>query len=41
MEVGDEVMASVDRNNLIKKLIAEIRGLRGQLEGCTCGKKEQ
>ncbi len=34
-------MASVDRNNLIKKLIAEIRGLRGRLEGCTCGKKEQ
>ena len=32
-------MASVDRNNLIKRLIAEIRGLRGRLEGCTCGQK--
>jgi len=33
-------MASVERNNLIKRLIAEIRGLRSQLVGCTCGKKE-
>jgi len=41
MEVGDEVMASVERNNLIKKLIAEIRGLRGRLEECTCDKKDK
>ena len=33
-------MASIQRNNLIKRLIAEIRGLRGRLEECTCGKKE-
>ena len=41
MEVGDEVMASVKRNNLIRILIAEIRGLRGRLEECTCGKKDE
>ena len=27
------------RHTLIKSLIAEIRGLRDRLEGCTCGKK--
>ena len=33
-------MASIQRNNLIKKLIQEIRGLRGRLEECTCGEKK-
>jgi hypothetical protein len=34
-------MANIERNNLIKRLIAEIRGLRGRLEECTCGKKDE
>ena len=29
------------RHTLIKRLIAEIRGLRGRLEECTCGKKDE
>jgi len=28
-------------HDLVRSLIAEIRGLRGRLEGCTCGAKEQ